>query len=188
MPMLTGQALHNCARCCLTVPDDHPLYCSGDSIDLRVGRFIATERHLSPSQRVHILKKGTGRELFNDYEHLPVHGVTLKPGQLSFVQTLEQVSIPEGVYAVITLRAWAAKSGLQQTDVLTLKPGWRGAVPLGLVNMLQHHELLLIPGTSIWQLQLFAEGDLDRIARQPVAAEAQVEEDVEIPSGGRTRP
>lgn len=127
-------------------------------LDIRLGSNYWTEKDRSSSQRVHVMKP----EDWNSHltkKQIPEHGVTLAAGRFMLAETYEYFDMPENVEGILSLRSWAAKSGLEQSSSLTLKPGWHGILILELFNSLAWYDLLMTPGLSIAQIQFFDIGD-----------------------------
>lgn len=125
-----------------------------NELDIRLGKQYWVERELSYSQRVHVMKPEDWQGHLQS-AYIPEHGMSLLPQHFMLVEAKEQFVMPEYVMGLLTLRSWAAKSGLEQSSSLTLKPGWKGPLILELFNSLQHNELFITPGLPVAQVQFF---------------------------------
>jgi len=123
-------------------------------LDVHLGSKLYIEKEIHSTQRLHVLEYATWRELY-DTKVIPMHGHTLKAKHFLLAETLEYFQMPAHVSGTMTLRSWAAKSGLEQSSSLDLKPGWEGNLILELFNSLTHHELQLLPGSAIAQIKFF---------------------------------
>jgi dCTP deaminase len=126
----------------------------GDTeLDIRIGREIWTERkgHTNPPFNL----STPGRNYPLEIAPLLDEGYTLKPGHFMLATTQEYFRMPDDVQGILTLRSWAARSGLEQSSSLTLKPGWSGYLIMELRNNLQRHDLVLTPSVAIAQIQFF---------------------------------
>lgn len=123
-------------------------------IDICFGHKIWVERARNRENRLHALHQATWHNHLEERAVLP-HGISLPPKAFILAEVLENFTVPSHVQGLITLRAWAAKSGLGQPVLLTLQPGWEGVPVLELVNNLNSYDLLLKTGCILAQAQFF---------------------------------
>ena len=77
----------------------------------------------------------------------------LMPGQFCLAHTRERFNLPLDVAGHYMLKSSLARSGLQHLFAGFADPGWHGStLTLELVNVLQHHTLVLEPGMKIGQM------------------------------------
>jgi len=77
----------------------------------------------------------------------------LDPGRFCLASTRERFNLPLDVAGHYMLKSSLARSGLQHLFAGFADPGWHGSVlTLELVNVLQHHTLVLEPGMKIGQM------------------------------------
>lgn len=123
-------------------------------LDICLGNKIWVEKDRHNTQRVHVMSP-------NDWNsHLverviPPHGVTLLPRRFMLAETREYFDMPPNVQGMLTLRSWAAKTGLEQSSSLLLKRDWSGHLIMELFNSLGTYELWMTPGLPIAQIQFF---------------------------------
>lgn len=132
-------------------------YLTDVQMDVRMDSTIWVERHPPGCLRTHALLKGNHHDLF-DEKQIPEHGYVLKPKEFILARTMEFFHLPANVFGMLTLRSWAARSGLEQSTSQVLKPGFEGHLILELVNELRHHELLIKAEAPIAQIQFFEFG------------------------------
>jgi dCTP deaminase len=150
MRLVTGRALQRLVDSCI-----HPALKPGRTeLDIRLGTKIFVEKDPPSSQRIHVMKYEDWNSHLNE-KFIPAHGMSFKAGQFVLAETVEYFDMPPHIQGLMTLRSWAAKSGLEQSSSLTLKPGWSGKLILELSNSLRNHELFLKPGQDIAQVQFF---------------------------------
>lgn len=152
--LLVGEPLRRLVA--LSVSDSEGEVRPGHSeLDIHLGCWLWLERWEPGYARAHRLQKGRHEEVFDRRKIHEGVGHGLKPGELVLAETRQRFKMPDNVYGVLTLRSWAAKSGLEQSASMVLKPGWEGALILELRNNLRHHELLVEPNDAIGQIQFF---------------------------------
>lgn len=124
------------------------------SLDLHLGQFVMIE---TPSD---------GKLRFVDYEKresltmrrevIPLHGVTLFPGQFMLAQSVEVFNLPNNVSAEYKLKSSMARIGLEHLNAGWCDAGWNGSVlTLELKNMTNHHSIILRAGDAIGQIVFF---------------------------------
>ena len=125
-------------------------------LDIRFGNIYWEEvepLNLINNRKVHIVSPLTWQTI---YKQLPAdHGAFIEPGRFILAEALETFALPKQVQGMLTLRSWAAKSGLEQSSSLILKAGWQGSLILELSNSLRRHALLIPPRAVIGQIQFF---------------------------------
>jgi len=162
------------------------------SIDLRVGydflvsvltRRPAIELVASAGSR----KRGV-QSYFQETRRRLGERFVLYPHQLVLATTVEYLSLPENLYADISVRSSYARLGLGvQTS---LQPGWRGTIPLELFNH-GNTPVELIVGSCICQARFFeidekvqyVNGTMERKyfgAIRPVVSKAERDADLSI--------
>lgn len=95
--------------------------------------------------------------------------ILLKPFELLQGRTLEAFSVPNGYAAELTGRSGFARLGLQVTAAGGyINPGWRGRMPLQLVNF-GPNPIRLVPGLPICQIRVIR---LTAAAERPYGHEA----------------
>ena len=81
--------------------------------------------------------------------------IQIAPGEMILGKTVETFNLPEDVMAEFSLRSWAAKSGLNQSTSLAMKPNWAGQLVLELHNCLKDRWLCFYPGAEIGQVSFY---------------------------------
>lgn len=84
--------------------------------------------------------------------------IRLSAGEMILGKTIEVFSLPNDVIADFSLRSWAARSGINQSTSLRMKPNWTGQLVLELHNALRHHDVYLESGAVIGQVNFFRLG------------------------------
>lgn len=148
--LISGLALRDFACDCVSRQDA----VGKIEVDIRLGSNYWKEKVEPRCTRVHVMKKDSWEDLWEKKPILDT-GIVLQPGEFILAETAEYFQIPDDVYGVLTLRSWAAKSGLDQSSSLTLKPGWSGFLIMELHNGLKWHDLLIEKGEMIGQIQFF---------------------------------
>lgn len=149
MKLIKGQALEDlCANIKDCLPPNYT------ELDIRLGNKGWVEKERSSSQRIHCLNPKDWNSHLKPID-IPNHGYSLPAWRFMLAETVEYFDMPLHVQGIMTLRSWAAKSGLEQSSSLTLKPGWSGYLILELFNSLATYDLLLKPGLAIAQIQFF---------------------------------
>lgn len=123
-------------------------------IDICLGPKIWVEKFAPTDQRRHILNPNDWKSHLQEVD-MPAGGFVLAPWRFILAETAEHFDMPLNVQGLMTLRSWAAKSGLEQSSSLTLKAGWSGHLILELFNSLAVHDLVLTEGLPIAQIQFF---------------------------------
>lgn len=132
----------------------NPFLYEQTELDVHLGPWIWTEKYEPACLRIHDLKKGMHEGLF-DKRPIPEHGAILKSKEFALFETEEYFRMPNSAYGVLTLRSWAARSGLEQSTSQVLKPGFEGHLVLEFVNELKHHEMLIHKMDPVAQIQFF---------------------------------
>lgn len=123
-------------------------------LDIRLGKKAWVEKERSHAQRIHVMKPHNWSNHLKEVT-IPDHGITLNAWGFMLAETLETFDLPLGVQGLLTLRSWAAKSGLEQSSSLILKAGWSGVLIMELFNSLSTYDLLMEPSAPIAQIQFF---------------------------------
>lgn len=87
----------------------------------------------------------------------------LCPGDFKLVSSLEYVSIPDDLIAIVHDKSTWARQGLAVQNTV-LEPGWQGFITLELTNHRQSGALTLFPGAPIAQIVFHK---LDEATREP---------------------
>ena len=124
------------------------------AVDICFGSKVWVEKARKSGDRVHALHQAVWNNHLEERTVLP-HGFSMPPKAFILAETLEKFILPSHIQGLMTLRSWAAKSGLGQTASLTLKAGWEGTLILELVNDLNSYDLLLTAGCPLAQVQFF---------------------------------
>lgn len=83
------------------------------------------------------------------------NAIYIAPGEMILGKTIETFNLPEDVMAEFSLRSWSAKSGLNQSTSLSMKPNWEGQLVLELHNCLKDRGLCFYPGAEIGQVSFY---------------------------------
>jgi len=151
MKLITGAALRAFAS-------DHiagylPSLVGVTEVDIRVGESIRI--YPSTLQKDTVDLTATTSDLLFITKPILESGVYLKPREFILLQSHEFFTMPSHVQGMLTLRSWAAKSGLSQTASLILKPNWKGNLILELTNDLSLVTLVIKKGLPIAQTQFY---------------------------------
>jgi len=160
MRLIVGEELKDLVGKCVLDWPVFPLEPNFSDLDIRLGPEIWVEKEPHSTQRIHKLAKETWQELYNP-QTLPEHGRILKRGEFLLITALERFQLPANIKGELSLRSWAACSGLDQAESVRLKPGWSGALILELKNNLAHHDLLLEPGMVVGNIEFYDVGGVD---------------------------
>lgn len=126
-------------------------------LDIHLGDNVWVESLVDPKcndDYLHVLGMDSW-ERSMERRKIPASGYLLGPLGFCLTDTKEFFEMPPLVVGIMTLRSWAAKSGLEQLSSLTLKPGWKGHLILELFNCRSIRDLLLTPGLPVAQIQFF---------------------------------
>lgn len=123
-------------------------------LDIQIGAKAWVEKERHNTQRVHVLTPNDWNSHMEE-RRIEKSGMSLLPWRFMLAETMEHFDMPLHIQGILTLRSWAAKSGLEQSSSLTLKAGWSGVLILELFNSLATYELLLTPGLAVAQVQFF---------------------------------
>jgi deoxycytidine triphosphate deaminase len=134
-------------------PDDQIQPCS---IDLRLDTRFWVPRKQRRTRQIDFRKQNVGEledKRLYDYRCLKLgEGVSLKPGELLLGRTFEEFTIPNGYAGKLEARSTFARIGLSiHCTGDFINPGWRGRMPLQLVNH-SNVTLILTPHLPIAQL------------------------------------
>jgi len=133
-------------------------------IDVRISPFIRRElyRQTDNDDRHHFATEVNWENMFTDeyfgVEHNSVKGrnyIKLEAGEMILGKTMEKFQLPGNIMAEFSLRSWAARSGINQSTSLLMKPNWSGQLVLELHNALRHHVVYLEKGAVIGQVRFF---------------------------------
>ena len=125
------------------------------SIDLRLGStFWEPMKRLPLDLRRSHLLEVEPRRYYRRRQLKLGHSIPLRPGQLLLGRTLERFSIPNGYAGELTGRSSFARLGLMVNATGGfINPGWRGHMPLQLVNF-GPNTVKLVAGLPICQLRV----------------------------------
>lgn len=129
---------------------DHPT-----ELDVRLGRVVYHEQSDRSTEVQHRANPNNWSKLWSQNILGPKESLTIEPGQFVLVETWEHLTLPAHVKGVFTIRSWAAKSGLDQSVSITLKPNWSGNLVMELRNNLQKTSLQFKPGQAIGQIEFY---------------------------------
>lgn len=145
------------------------------SIDLRLGRYILSERKLPEI-------KGSGQHIPNLHipdciQDLDLNRISLRdrerlnmatfdliqdgpyilyPGEFILAQSIESFNLPNTISAEYKLKSSMARIGLEHLNAGWCDAGWNGSVlTLELKNMTRNHEIVLQYGDKIGQMVFF---------------------------------
>jgi dCTP deaminase len=131
--------------------DEKGALLNGASIDLTLGEDFFVERpslFISGAPPVVDLAAKETPAMLGHRGALLLH-----PSRFCLAATVEKFSLPLDVAGHYMLKSSLARSGLNHLFAGFADPGWHGSVlTLELVNVLQHHALLLRPGMKIGQM------------------------------------
>jgi deoxycytidine triphosphate deaminase len=125
------------------------------SIDFRLSHiFWKPQRRSTLDLRRSRLLEIQPRRYYRRTQLAAGEAITLRPFELLLGRTLEQFSIPNGYAGDLTGRSSFARLGLMiNANGGFINPGWRGHMPLQLVNF-SPNPIRLIPGIAICQVRL----------------------------------
>lgn len=133
-------------------------------IDVRLSGFIRRERLRAShyDSRHHYATEDNWNSLFTEEYHGAEFVaeknkayVKLDPGEMILGKTVELFQLPSDVIAEFSLRSWAARSGINQSTSLLMKPNWGGQLVLELHNALRTRIVHLEKGAVIGQVMFF---------------------------------
>lgn len=109
------------------------------SVDLRLDRHFWKSRKPSKGKCIDLRQGGVGEvnvsRLFRAHRLHAGEGLTLKPGEMVLARTFEKFTIPNGYAGKIEGRSSYSRLGLSiHCTGDFMNPGWRGHMPLQLVN------------------------------------------------------
>jgi deoxycytidine triphosphate deaminase len=126
------------------------------SIDLRVDRIFWLARKPFYGKRIDLRRTASGememQRLFRVQYYHAGDGITINPGQMVMGRTFEKFTIPNGYAGKLEARSSYARMGLSiHCTGDFINPGWRGHMPLQLVNH-SHVPIVLTPYAQIAQV------------------------------------
>ena len=133
-------------------------------IDVRLSGFIRREllRESDHDDKHHYAAENNWDNLFTEEYHgaefVPEMNKTyikLDPGEMILGKTVELFQLPNDVIAEFSLRSWSARSGINQSTSLLMKPNWGGQLVLELHNALRTRVVHLEKGAAIGQVSFF---------------------------------
>jgi len=124
------------------------------SIDLRLSHvFWRPQKRLTVDLRRARLLEIQPRRYYRRTALSTGETITIRPMELLLGRTLEEFAVPNGYAAELTGRSSFARLGLMVNATGGfINPGWRGRMPLQLVNF-SPNAIRLIPGLPICQLR-----------------------------------
>jgi len=140
------------------------------SIDLRLsGVFWKPLKRSTLDFRRSFLLEVSPRRYYQKLAILPEETIVLKPNELLLGRTLEEFSIPNGYAAELIGRSSFARLGLMvHSTGGFINPGWRGHMPLQLLN-LGPNSIRLVPGLLMCQVRIVK---LTGLAQHPYGDQA----------------
>jgi len=131
------------------------------SIDIRLGHvFWKPRRRFTVDLRRSRLLEIQPRRYYKRIRLGLGETVTIRPSELLLGRTLEEFEIPNGYAAELTGRSSFARLGLMVNATGGfINPGWRGRMPLQLVNF-SPNPIRLVPGLPICQVRFVKLTDL----------------------------
>jgi deoxycytidine triphosphate deaminase len=125
------------------------------SIDIRLSQvFWRPLRRLPIDLRRSRLLEIQPRRYYRRAELATGETITIKPSELLLGRTLEEFAVPNGYAAELTGRSSFSRLGLMVSVTGGfINPGWRGRMPLQLVNF-SPNPIKLVPGLPICQIRL----------------------------------
>lgn len=135
------------------------------SIDFRLSHIFwrPRRRFTVDLQRARLLEIQP-RRYYQRVELRTGETITIKPGELLLSRTLEEFTVPNGYAAELIGRSSFARLGLMVTAAGGfINPGWRGRMPLQLVNF-SPNPIRLIPSLPICQVKFVR---LTNVASKP---------------------
>lgn len=132
-------------------------------IDVRLSGVIRRQRRVDQvtpdTLPTHQAREYNWDDIWGDKESVIDSGsslIFLAPGEMILGETVEGFNLPENIIGEFSLRSWAAKSGLNQSTSLTMKPNWNGYLVLELHNCLKDRWLCFEPGAVIGQVSFYS--------------------------------
>ena len=118
-------------------PMQRPYKVGAASADVRVGNNLILE---------------SGQSLITFSCANAMNPYLLQPGQYVLVDMLEEVTLPNDLSAMFTLKSTRAREGYQHAVAGWVDPGWKGTLTMEIKNNTQNTPLPLYPGLPMGQL------------------------------------
>jgi dCTP deaminase len=149
MPMLSDKDLAELARSKSLITPFNEEYCAGATIDLTLDALV---RKRISDEPVVIGVEETD-DMYQAFD-LSKGEFWLNPGEYVLVQTVEKITVPTNMIALIFERQSVKLLGLSVSSASYMNPGYRGHLTIPVVNN-SNARIKLTPGVQFCQLGLF---------------------------------
>ena len=122
----------------------------GSSIDIHLGDTILIESAVD-----HVVDYRARTPLQMTKLRIPDEGFVLRPGDFILAHSVESLTMPLDVSALLRTKSSMGRIGFEHMDAGWVDPGFFGALTLEYTNQLRHQSIRLRAGDPVGQLVFF---------------------------------